>query len=140
MVRALRNSPKPVLAAIAGVAVGGGLEMTLHADVRFTAGAPGLGNGPAVRSVIRGDRDSTTTVARTPLLMSRSSTKTAASLTRCLQLSRMRRRRDRPPARAGLVYASRPGQPGQLCVARRVELLESPGCHDLCSRVGALQK
>lgn len=69
-----------MLAAIAGVAVGGGLEMTLHADVRFTAGAPGL------------------------------------------------------------VYASRPGQPGQLCVARRVELLESPGCHDLCSRGEALQK
>ncbi|MEM1200836.1 MAG: enoyl-CoA hydratase/isomerase family protein [Pseudomonadota bacterium] len=33
----LRNSPKPLLAAIHGTAVGGGLEMTLHCDVRFAA-------------------------------------------------------------------------------------------------------
>ncbi len=32
-----RSSNKPVLAAISGVAVGGGLEMTLHADLRFAA-------------------------------------------------------------------------------------------------------
>ena len=34
---ALRNSPKPVLAAIHGLAVGGGLEITLHCDIRFAA-------------------------------------------------------------------------------------------------------
>ncbi len=33
----LRGSPKPLLAAIHGTAVGGGLEMTLHCDVRFAA-------------------------------------------------------------------------------------------------------
>lgn len=35
--RQLRNSAKPLLAAINGTAVGGGLEMTLHCDVRFAA-------------------------------------------------------------------------------------------------------
>jgi enoyl-CoA hydratase len=35
--RLIRGCPKPVLAAINGVAVGGGLEMTLHADLRFAA-------------------------------------------------------------------------------------------------------
>jgi enoyl-CoA hydratase/carnithine racemase len=40
---AVRNSPKPVLAAINGVAVGGGLEMTLHADLRFAAADARLG-------------------------------------------------------------------------------------------------
>jgi enoyl-CoA hydratase/carnithine racemase len=35
--RRLRASEKPLLAAIAGTAVGGGLEMTLHCDLRFAA-------------------------------------------------------------------------------------------------------
>lgn len=43
IVHRLRNSSKPVLAAIAGIAVGGGLEMTLHADVRFASPDARLG-------------------------------------------------------------------------------------------------
>jgi enoyl-CoA hydratase/carnithine racemase len=42
-VRRLRASDKPLLAAIAGTAVGGGLEMTLHCDLRFAAADARLG-------------------------------------------------------------------------------------------------
>lgn len=41
--RLLRTSPKPLLAAVNGTAVGGGLEMTLHCDVRFAAADARLG-------------------------------------------------------------------------------------------------
>src|SRR5690348_15603805 len=41
--RKLRHSTKPILAAISGVAVGGGLEMALHCDVRFAARNARLG-------------------------------------------------------------------------------------------------
>jgi enoyl-CoA hydratase len=43
IVARLRASSKPLLAAIHGVAVGGGLEMTLHCDVRFAARDARLG-------------------------------------------------------------------------------------------------
>jgi enoyl-CoA hydratase len=39
----IRNAEKPVLAAIDGIAVGGGLEMTLHADLRFASARARLG-------------------------------------------------------------------------------------------------
>jgi len=42
-VRRLRASDKPLLAAIEGTAVGGGLEMTLHCDLRFAASDARLG-------------------------------------------------------------------------------------------------
>lgn len=41
--RLLRGSSKPLLAAIDNVAVGGGLEMTLHCDVRFATPRTKLG-------------------------------------------------------------------------------------------------
>lgn len=43
LVGRFRSSTKPMLAAIGGVAVGGGLEMTLHCDVRFAATDARLG-------------------------------------------------------------------------------------------------
>jgi enoyl-CoA hydratase/carnithine racemase len=48
IVRLLRNSTKPLLGAINGTAVGGGLEMTLHCDVRFAASDARLGQ-PEIR-------------------------------------------------------------------------------------------
>lgn len=43
IVNCIRTSKKPMLAAIHGIAVGGGLEMTLHCDVRFAAKDARLG-------------------------------------------------------------------------------------------------
>lgn len=43
IVHRMRASPKPLLAAIHGTAVGGGLEITLHSDVRFAADDAQLG-------------------------------------------------------------------------------------------------
>ena len=43
LVRRMREARKPLLAAIHGTAVGGGLEMTLHCDVRFAADDARLG-------------------------------------------------------------------------------------------------
>ena len=43
LARQLRSARKPLLAAIHGTAVGGGLEMTLHCDVRFCAADARLG-------------------------------------------------------------------------------------------------
>lgn len=43
IVRQMRASPKPLLAAIHGTAVGGGLEIVLHCDVRFAAADARLG-------------------------------------------------------------------------------------------------
>ena len=48
VVARMRGSNKPILAAINGVAVGGGLEMTLHADIRFAAADAKLGQ-PEIR-------------------------------------------------------------------------------------------
>lgn len=48
IVRLLRGSAKPLLAAINGTAVGGGLEMTLHCDLRFAASDAKLGQ-PEIR-------------------------------------------------------------------------------------------
>jgi enoyl-CoA hydratase len=43
LVLLMRQSQKPLLAAIRGVATGGGLEMVLHCDVRFAANDARLG-------------------------------------------------------------------------------------------------
>jgi enoyl-CoA hydratase/carnithine racemase len=43
IVRQLRRAQKPLLAAIHGTAVGGGLEIVLHCDVRFAAASARLG-------------------------------------------------------------------------------------------------
>lgn len=43
LARTIRSLDKPVLAAVSGTAVGGGLEMTLHCDVRFAARSSRLG-------------------------------------------------------------------------------------------------
>ncbi|HEY3125151.1 MAG TPA: enoyl-CoA hydratase/isomerase family protein [Thermoanaerobaculia bacterium] len=43
LVRQMRRAQKPLLAAIAGTAVGGGLEIVLHCDVRFAAASARLG-------------------------------------------------------------------------------------------------
>ena len=46
--RLMRGSSKPLLAAIHGTAVGGGLEMTLHCDMRFAARGARFGQ-PEIR-------------------------------------------------------------------------------------------
>lgn len=43
LVAQMRQSPKPLLAAIRGVAAGGGLEMVLHCDIRFASSDARLG-------------------------------------------------------------------------------------------------
>ncbi|SDD29870.1 Enoyl-CoA hydratase/carnithine racemase [Geodermatophilus telluris] len=43
LVRRVRAAPKPLLAAVHGTAVGGGLEIVLHCDVRFAASTARLG-------------------------------------------------------------------------------------------------
>jgi enoyl-CoA hydratase len=43
VVRTMRSLDKPILAAVHGTAVGGGLEMALHADIRFAASDARLG-------------------------------------------------------------------------------------------------
>lgn len=43
LVRAMRGGAKPILAAIKGIAVGGGLEICLHADLRFADAGAKLG-------------------------------------------------------------------------------------------------
>jgi hypothetical protein len=48
LVRRMRASPKPLLAAVHGTAVGGDLEIVLHCDVRFAADTARLGQ-PEIR-------------------------------------------------------------------------------------------
>lgn len=43
IVHIIRSSPKPLLAAINGIAVGGGLEITWHCDLRFAAADARIG-------------------------------------------------------------------------------------------------
>ena len=44
IVQTVRGSPKPILAAIHGAAVGGGLEITFHCDRRFAAADARIGS------------------------------------------------------------------------------------------------
>jgi enoyl-CoA hydratase len=59
----LRSSPKPLLAAINGTAVGGGLEMALHCDLRFAASNAKLGQ-PEIRIAFIPPIATTQTLAR----------------------------------------------------------------------------
>ena len=43
LVTQMRRASKPLLAAINGIATGGGLEMVLHCDIRFAATTSRLG-------------------------------------------------------------------------------------------------
>jgi enoyl-CoA hydratase len=61
--RQLRSSPKPLLAAINGTAVGGGLEMALHCDLRFAASDAKLGQ-PEIRIAFIPPIASTQTLVR----------------------------------------------------------------------------
>jgi enoyl-CoA hydratase len=61
--RLLRSSPKPLLAAINGTAVGGGLEMALHCDLRFAASDAKLGQ-PEIRIAFIPPIATTQTLAR----------------------------------------------------------------------------
>lgn len=63
IVRLLRHSPKPVLAAINGIAVGGGLEMALHCDIRFAAADARLGQ-PEIKIAFLPPIATTQTLAR----------------------------------------------------------------------------
>src|ERR1700677_1905876 len=61
--RLLRFSPKPLLAAVNGTAVGGGLEMALHCDIRFAASNAKLGQ-PEIRIAFIPPIATTQTLAR----------------------------------------------------------------------------
>jgi len=61
--RLLRSSPKPLLAAINGTAVGGGLEIALHCDLRFATPEAKLGQ-PEIRIAFIPPIATTQTLAR----------------------------------------------------------------------------
>ena len=61
--RLLRSSPKPLLAAINGTAVGGGLEVALHCDLRFATPEAKLGQ-PEIRIAFIPPIATTQTLAR----------------------------------------------------------------------------
>ena len=61
--RLLRFSPKPLLAAVNGTAVGGGLEMALHCDIRFAASNAKIGQ-PEIRIAFIPPIATTQTLAR----------------------------------------------------------------------------
>jgi len=44
LVSRMRQAPKPLLAAVRGIAAGGGFEMVLHCDIRFAAADARLGH------------------------------------------------------------------------------------------------